>query len=221
MTNSNAPESLPGDPGASDSKGGRLGRLVARPWFWILLLCCFWFPPLLKSLSLDFPEPVPGADRRAEVFELEEEKGERVSCEDLRGHLKVVQVLDLGSPQSAEQGFAAFRERKKRLRGLGSLVAHLVLVENSDSGSLSSFLDEKTARKPSNLFLIDDGGQVMAELRESAGKPDAVAIVLDRHGRLRGAYGSAEAEGNRFAQDLASLANWVGSDPEFGEAVTR
>lgn len=229
MTSHKAPEVPEGESGVLHSSSAQESStaspstaIFTRVWFWALILCGFWVFPLYKSINVDFPDPVPGFDRQAEVFTLQAESGEEVTCADLAGHLLVIQSLDFGSPDSAEREFTSFRERKKRLRGLGSLLIHVILVQNAQPGPLAAFLDEKTARKPNNLFLLDEGGLTLAALRASASSPGADdVIVLDRHGRLRGAYGLTEAEGNRMAQDMGSLGNWLGSDPELGQPVSH
>ena len=205
---------------ASNETGGA-SRVFTRFWFWALLLGSMWLFPLLKSLSVSYPDPVPGHERSAESYTLMEEGGELVSCAQLGGLIQLVQALDLSSSETAEADFASFRERKKRVRGLGSLIAHVVLVRGADREVLSALIDSKTARKPSNLFLLDPEGATMSALLASSGADQAEVFVLDRHGRIRGAYGSSEAEGNRFAQDIGALANWQGSDPELGAPVTR
>lgn len=221
--------SAPGDPEEGESgvdhsgpeRSPRWTRLFTRPWFWVLSLGALWSLPLIKSLSVDFPEPVPGFERPAEHFDLLEEGGRRVRCADLAGQILIVEALDFGSFEAAEADLVDFRVRKKRWRGLGSLVTYVLLVQGGEHDALSDFLTRKTARKPNNLFLRDEQGALLSELRRAAGRPDAQSIVLDRHGRLRGAYGATEAEGDRMARDLASLANWEASDPELGQAVTH
>ncbi|MFT7669508.1 MAG: hypothetical protein ACI8X5_002211 [Planctomycetota bacterium] len=195
-------------------------RIVGSLWFWGIAISCLWAMPLYKSLSLDFPDPVGGFDREAESFQLTTEGGEQVTVADLAGHLLVVRVLDLGTPQSSESDFTAYRVSRKRLRGLGSLVMNIALVQNGQPGTLSQFITEKTARRPNNLFLLDEEGATLLALCNSAGVAEASAFVLDRHGRLRGSYGPTEAEQNRMSQDLGSLANWAKSDPAIGEPVT-
>ncbi|MFT4538769.1 MAG: cytochrome oxidase Cu insertion factor (SCO1/SenC/PrrC family) [Planctomycetota bacterium] len=238
MTTHNAPGAPDGTPGAIHSAGpdvvapagddavfdstpGRWSEIMTKPWFWFILLGAFWLFPLIKGLGVELPDPVQGADRMPEVFELEQEDGRRVRCADLAGHLVIIETLDFESPAQLEQEFASFRARKKRWRGLSSLVLHIVLAQNADKATLSAFIDKKTARKPNTIYAFDEGGKVLASLQEAAGVPVASVYVLDRHGRLRGSYGFTEAEGDRMAQDLASLANWVGSDPAIGQAINK
>jgi len=180
-----------------------------------------WTLPLFKALEAELPDPVPGHDGEPVIYELRDDGDRLVASADLAGLLQVVQPLDLSTEQSLEEDFRLFRERRKRLRGLGSVVVHVVLATGGDAEALAELVERKTARKPSNVFLLDAGGETFARLRDEALTPFAEVVLLDRHGRLRGAYGPGEAEGDRFAQDLASLANWPASDPPVGEAIGR
>lgn len=198
----------------------RRPRFVGSWWFWLLFLVPLWAVPLVKSLQAEFPEPPPGFDREPEAFALVDEDGRLVASSELVGYLLLVAPLSLASERSAEEDFEHFRRLKKRVRGLGSSVVQVLLVDG-DGEQLSALLDAKRGRKPSNLFLLDPGGSVHEGLRVSAGRPRAELFVLDRHGRLRGSYDRSIPDGDRLAQDLAVLANWLGSDPPLGEPVRR
>ncbi|MFT5287162.1 MAG: hypothetical protein ACI8TQ_003342 [Planctomycetota bacterium] len=196
-------------------------RIFTRPWFWVILMSSLWSLPLLKSLQGEFPDPVPGFDREPEAFELLDDTGRKIAISDLGQYLLIVQILDLSSPGAADASFEEFRVRRKRLRGLGSMAVHLILVEDADAPELRAFVDSRTARRPHNFFLVDEGGKVRRSLQAAADRPDAKLFLLDRHGRMRGAYGGGLAESDRFAQNSGQLANWAGSDPGIGEPVTE
>ncbi len=125
------------------------------------------------------------------------------------------------------------------LRGLGSAVVFVSLAHGADAAALSALLDDWSARKPVNVFLLDDQRIVLEQLRAAAGSASADFLLYDTHGRLRGLYGIAEAtrsidsraaaevtawddrnqaEIDRLVRDAGQLANWAASDPAL---VTR
>jgi len=218
------PASPDGQAGVGRSPRSGRARVFTHPVTWLALIGLLWGLPLLKSLRATYPEPPPGFDRPAEAFSLVDSEGRPVALDDLQGFLLVVQPLDLAS-ESAPADFDTFRARKKRLRGLGSLVHHVLLVQGAEGDELAGFLDERTARKPSNLFLLDPGGHIWTELAEpgdAAAVPGVEApshLVLDRRGRLRGTYDDTEASEVALARLLTLLGNWEGCDPPLGEPV--
>jgi len=220
-----APAGPHGPAGAGPSRRGRRSGALTHPLTWAALIGLLWGLPLLKSLRATYPEPPAGFDRPAEAFELVDSEGREVALADLAGFLLVVQPLDLADPGGAAAAFDGFRARKKRLRGLGPLVHHLLLVRGGSAEELSRFLDERTARKPSNLFLLDPGGGVWERLAAPGpGAPvptveSPTHLVLDRRGRLRGSFDGGEASAADLSRLLTLLANWEGCDPPLGEPV--
>jgi hypothetical protein len=195
--------------------------ILGRWWFWLIFLVPFWALPLSKSLQAEYPDPPPGHERSAEAFRLMDVHGREVLSSDLEGYLLVVAPLGMASEQSAGQDFTRFRELKKRLRGLGSMVVYVLLVNGGDDGHLEDLVEEMRAGKPNNLFLRDGGGAVHSALLASAGEPGAQVLALDRHGRIRGAFGTTPADDDRLARTLTLLANWQGCDPPLGEPTYR
>jgi len=193
--------------------------ILTRPWFWVLFVGAFWSIPLFKSIGAEWPEPLAGFERSPEVRQYVLADGRGVSLAELRNQLVIASVLDLSTPESSRRTFEAFRENRSRVRGLSSLVIQLVLVQGADLEGLELFLEEKTARRPNNLYVLDAEGDELLALRRMADSPTATTFLFDRHARLRGFYGGSEAELDRFARETGILANWIGSDPEPGEPI--
>jgi hypothetical protein len=110
---------------------------------------------------------------------------------------------------------------RKRVRGLSPVVTFAVFVRVGDSEALSLYLDEKRARKPSNVFLLDEDGTGFGNMVERGGDPEARFFLLDRHGRMRGAYRVDTPGMDQLAEEAGQLANWIGSDPPPGEPIRR
>jgi peroxiredoxin len=163
-------------------------------------------------------------------FELPDEHGKLVSLANLAGYLVIVTELPLANGQVRETTMRGVRALRKRLRGLGSTVVFVSLCHGGQAADLTALLDTWTARKPVNVFLLDDERAVMDELRAYGRSPSADWFLIDRHARIRGAYGVEEAEaslvGDALARNTAAnraevdrlvyqagqLANWMGSD---------
>jgi len=192
--------------------------LVGKPWFWLLFVGTLFTVPFFKSMNATLPEPLPGMDGAALDFTLPGEDGVEVSLADLAGHLLVITELPLASGTQTEATFAGIRRLRKRLRGLGSTVVFVVLCHGGSPAMLTQLLDEKVARKPVNVFLIDEDGARRSWLRREAGSQSADFFLLDRHARLRGLYENTEADIDTLVMHAGQLANWLDSDPELAPA---
>lgn len=195
--------------------------LLGRPWFWCLFVGALWGLPLLRALSAELPDPVPGHESLPVSGSFVDEFGSPVAFDDLHGHLVIVGELPMAEEQARELAFQNLRVLRKRVRGLQPVVAFALLVQGGDPEAISLYLDEKRARKPSNVFLLDGDGAGFADLIERGGDPEARFFLLDRHGRMRGAYRTDVASMDRLAEETGILANWRGSDPPLGEPIPR
>lgn len=195
--------------------------LLMRPWFWCLFIGALWGLPLMRALSADLPDPVPGYEGPSVTGEFVDEFGQSVSFTGLHGHLVIVGELPMAEEQSRDSAFQELRVLRKRVRGLSPVVTFAVLVQALESEALSVYLDEKRARKPSNVFLLDGDGAGFEAMVDRGGDPEARFFLLDRHGRMRGAYRVDTPGMDRLAVDAGILANWLGSDPPPGEPIRR
>jgi hypothetical protein len=195
--------------------------LLGRPWFWCLFIGGLWGLPLLVALNKKFPDPVPGHESPAVAGSFVDEFGHAVTFAGLQGHLVIVAELPMAEEQSREGAFQDLRVLRKRVRGLQPVMTFAVLVRVEDTETLSLYLDEKRARRPSNVYLIDADGTGFGDMVERGGDPGARFFLLDRHGRMRGAYGADTASMDQLSVDAGQLANWLGSDPPPGEPIRR
>ena len=193
--------------------------ILAKPWFWVALLCVLWSFPLIKSLGAEFPDPLPGMNSEPLEFTLTDVDGREVSLSDLVGNLKLVTELPLANRKEAETTLAWMRKLRTRLRGLGSSVVYISLCHGGTRDELVDLLEADAARKPVNVFLMDDDRATMSWLRRQAGSETADVFLLDRHGRVRGVYGRREGQDEIPESEIdllvaatGQLANWVGSD---------
>jgi len=188
------------------------GKILSRPWFWALGIAVLFSFPLVKSLTATLPPPLPGQDGPQLSCELPDETGAMVSLESLRGHLVLVSSLPLANATASGETLSGLFRLRKHLRGLDKAVAFVLLCRGDDATALSLLLDERKARKPLNLFLLDAGGDEFTRLCTAAGSPGAEWLLLDRHGRVRGACTADEASLQALVRDTGLLANWAGQD---------
>jgi hypothetical protein len=188
-------------------------RLLGRPWFWVLAIAVLFSFPLVKALRSHLPPPLPGEHGDVLDLELPDETGATVALHDLRDHLVLITALPLANAAASEETLSGLYRLRKHLRGLDKAVAFVMLCRGGDSTALVPLLDERKARKPLNLFLLDQQGEEFARLASLAGSASAEWLLLDRHGRARGVYGADPASLDALVRDTGQLANWVGQDP--------
>ena len=83
--------------------------VLGRPWFWCLFIGGLWGVPLLRALSAELPEPVPGYESPAVSGSFVDEFGNPVTFAGLTGHLVIVAELPMAEEQSRESAFQALR----------------------------------------------------------------------------------------------------------------
>lgn len=188
-------------------------KLLARPWFWVLVVSALWLLPLIKALGAELPDPLPGMDSAPIEFSGRIADGSEVRLSDLRGYLVLATPLSLADEDEVSRGLSEFFSLRKRLRGLGSSVVYVLLVRDADLERLAGFLEGNPLRKPTQVFLLDEDGGTLEGLQATSAQPGSTHFLMDTQGRLRGAYGSDEAALDRLVTDAGQLANWRASDP--------
>jgi len=212
-----APDDARDQRSAAATRGGSAPRaplpIVGKPWFWLLFVGVLFSFPLIKGLGARLPDPPPGIDTAPLHFELPDDHGRSVTREDLAGHLLVITELAYLNVAQHDEPLKRLRELRKRLRGLGSTVVFVVMTHGATPDELAAFVDQHTARKPQNVWLVDEDRAVFSALCRDAGAPSAQMLLLDTHGRLRALYGEDPAELDTLVTTAGILANWRGADP--------
>lgn len=197
----------------SEPRAGRLLRVLTSPWAWVLIVAVGFCIPLVKALRSQLPPPLPGMQREAQESALLDDTGALRSLSELRGHLVIVTALTMANSVEQTAAFDGLRRLRKRLRGLGTEVAFFTICNGGDAAALGALLDEKKARRPTELYVLDPSDAEFARLAKGAGAASASFLLLDRHGRPRGAYGESQDELDRLVEQTGQLANWVAQDP--------
>ncbi len=191
----------------------------AHPAFWALLIAALFALPLIKALQAELPPPLPGLDGPPLDLSLPDEHGASRALSELRGRVVVLTDLPLLNAPEREATFDALFRLRRRLRGVNQAMGFCVLAHGAPAAELTALLDARVARKPGQIFLLDESLREFERLRRAAGSPSATHLLLDRHGRARGVYGENEAEIDRLVGDAGALCNWRGQDPPPGDAA--
>ncbi len=196
-----------------------MSRWLSRPLFWVAAMGILFCVPLVKSLGRGLPPPPPGYDSEPVAFTLPDERGEEVSLDLLRDYLIVVTDLPLSNAIARDAAFGGMHAVRKRLRGMGQSIVFLSMVHGGPVSDLIRMLDDKNAHRPQTIYLMDTDRTEIDALLRQARAPTARYLVIDRHGRLRGAFGEDEAAIDKLVYTVGVLGNWAGSDPAPGEPI--
>jgi hypothetical protein len=187
--------------------------VLQRWWFWVGLMALLWLFPLWKSLTADLPARLPGEDGPALDVSLDDELGRPFRLADLRGRVVVLTALPLAEARARDATWGRLVKLRKRLRGLDQALVYAVLAQGGSAADLHGWLEEHRAPRPELFFGMDEGGAEMKRLCAQAGAASAEFLLIDRHGRIRGAYGGEPAEVERLIVHAGQLCNWEGQDP--------
>jgi hypothetical protein len=125
----------------------------------------------------------------------------------------IVTPLPLAESRARDLTWEELVKLRKRLRGLDKALEYVVLGQGGNADDLRTWLEEHRAPRPELHFGLDDGS-TWRRLAAQGDAPGAEFLLLDRHGRIRGAYGAEPAEIERLVEHAGQLCNWVGQDRE-------
>jgi hypothetical protein len=179
-----------------------------------VLLGALWCFPLWKSLQADLPPRLPGEDGPSLDLALPDERGGTFTLAERRGRLLLLTALPLTEATARDSTWQRLVRLRRHLRGIDMVLDYAVLAQGGDATDLLPWLDSLNAPRPGLFFALDADGSQMRRLCGQAGAPSAEFLLLDRHGRLRGAYGGDEAQQERLVEHAGQLANWAAQDTE-------
>ena len=186
--------------------------LLQRWWFWVVVIGALWSFPLWKSLTARLPPRLPGEDGPSLSASLSDERGGPFELAALRGRVLIVTPLPLAEARARDVTWEELVRLRKRLRGLDQALQYAVLAQGGEAADLLAWLEQHRAPRPELHFGLDADAAVWRRLTGQADAPSAEFLLLDRHGRLRGAYGGEPADIERLVEQAGQLANWPGED---------
>lgn len=187
--------------------------LFQRWWFWVAVLAVLWSFPLIKALRAPLPPRLPGEDGPSLDASLPDELGGTTTLAELRGTVLILTPLPLTEARARDLTWEELVKLRKRLRGLDQALEYVVLGQGGAAEDLHDWLQEHRAPRPELHFGLDDGA-TWRQLAAQADAPGAEFLLLDRHGRIRGAYGAEPAEIDRLVTHAGQLCNWPAQDAD-------
>ena len=119
----------------------RIAALVARPWFWALLLIVIVAFPLGRSLARPMPQP-PKMRLALPAYELSNLRGEKFGSKDLEGKVYVADFIFTTCPSVCPKLTKTMERIQNRTKNLGTslqLVSFTVDPENDTPEKLAAF----------------------------------------------------------------------------------
>ncbi len=119
----------------------RIAALVARPWFWALLLIVIVAFPLGRSLARPLPQP-PKMRLALPAYELSNLRGEKFGSKDLEGKVYVADFIFTSCPSVCPKLTKTMERIQNRTKNLGTslqLVSFTVDPENDSPEKLAAF----------------------------------------------------------------------------------
>jgi protein SCO1/2 len=214
-------------PPVASVPAARAGRVLERPWFWLVVIALVFLVPLARTFARGAPPPLPTLWIMPE-WRLTDQRGRLFGSAELRGRVYVANFIFTTCTWSCPRLTSRMAVLQSRVRHLGPAV-HLVSVSvdptNDTPARLLAYAtryhaDESrwtfvTGPEDTVLRAVSDGfrvGVVMPR-RGPAGEFNPVELahsnrfaLVDARGRMRGAYDVDDEGLARLVRDVARLA---------------
>jgi protein SCO1 len=202
---------------------GLLGRLVARPWFWALVVLPLFAGALWRGLSAPAPTlpPVLGV---VPPFVLTNERGEAFGTQQLAGKPYIANFIFTTCTVACPRLTGEMLKLQHRTRNLGTgitLVSFSVDPAHDTPAVLADYAKENGA-VPGRWFFVtgplEQITQTTVEGFKIALGPDEVFgtfhgekfVLVDGRGQIRGYYDADPAGEDAIVRDVGLLANLPG-----------
>jgi protein SCO1/2 len=214
--------------GATPAGGGAIGRLIARRWFWIVLLSVLFALPLLRTALRRLP-PAPPALSTLPAFTMTDQLGQPFGTKDLEGKVWVADFIFTSCPTACPlltRWMSDIEQRSKRLGPELHLVSFSVDPERDSPARLAAFASTYKVDPHKWSFLtgplaeveraVIDGFKIGIDRHKTADDFWEIVhgehlVLVDRHLRIRGYF---EASSGGRDQLLAALGRVANEGPE-------
>ena len=216
------PSPKPPSPEVLDSKPGAIGRFVARPIFWIVLVGLLAMVPIAQGMVRNLPEPPPKM-YELPAFELTNEKGNRFGTEELRGKVWVASFVFTSCPSICPALMEKMQDVQHRTRNAGpgvQLVTFTVDPENDTPDKLHAYARRFRASPYRWNFLTGDytvlEDTIIRGFKLAMGKDadnlfeifhSERFVLIDGEGRIRGYYEATDEGVEKLAGDITLVLN--------------
>jgi protein SCO1/2 len=207
-------------------RGGRIGHLVSRWWFWALLIAFFFAYPIYRSLNRILPPELPIITTLPQ-FRLTSENNTPFGSVDLKGRVYMANFIFTRCPSVCPKMMEEMAQIQKRVRGTGQKVALVTFTVDPEHDTPEVLFDKARETYKANphmwsfltssdkeaLFkLYRDGFLVNVADREPLKDLYDIAhsekiVLVDQIGRVRGYYNYDKDSVNQLMIDVGLLIN--------------
>lgn len=199
--------------------------IVARPWFWVLLVLALLSWPIVRSIRTHLPSPFPVHGTLPE-FRLLNQEGHPVGSDALRGRVLAMSFFFSRCEEPCRPGAEAMAKIQHHTRGLGPAFRLVSISTDPGYDTPPRLLEYAKARRASRfmwMFLGGDASAIQAAaldaLRASLGRDPTAAerdallrgsslMLVDQRRRIRGFYAAADqAAVDSLVRDAGLLVN--------------
>lgn len=210
--------------GPPRSQGGPVGRLLGRPWFWIVALIVLFGVPIGRSLVRRVPPPPPVLATLV-PFSLTDQRGQPFGMRDLTGKVWVADFIFTSCQTMCPVLTGKMAEIGRRARRLGPdfhLVSFSVDPDRDTPARLAEYAAQHGADPHKWAFLtgpldavqraVVDGFKIGVERHKTADDFWEIVhgehlVVVDRLGRIRGYFDTSPDGMDRLLEALGRVAN--------------
>jgi len=170
--------------------GGRFGKLVESPLFWVIFVALSFGVPIYRSLTIPKKAPLPVLGTLPN-FELQNQEGRTVKFRDYQGAVKVVNFIFTSCPNSCPLLTQQMKKIQERMSSARTNV-HLMSISVDPETDTPAVLKEYGAKYNADFkqwsFLTGQlesiekvvvGGFKIAMAKEKPAKPDATSTLMD------------------------------------------
>jgi protein SCO1 len=206
--------------------GGRITRMVGKPWFWALSIGLVFAIPILGALRREVPKP-PAIKMALPAFNLTDERGQPFGSEDLRGHVWVADFVFTSCPSVCPKLTTRMGEIQHRARNLGDafhLVTFTVDPENDTPERLAAYARTYHANPRRWTFLTGSlqaiEATVVKGFKQALGKEEVEPgsglfsifhgerlVLVDPDLNMRGFYEATDEGITQLLHDAGVIAN--------------
>jgi protein SCO1/2 len=212
----------PEAPKVLDPRPGPLGRMMARPLFWVAIVVLLAMVPIARALGRERPEPPPRY-LTLPAFELENQHGLAFGSRELVGKVWVASFVFTSCPAVCPGIMERMAEVQHRTRNAGAAV-HLVTFTVDPETDTAERLQEYGKRFKASPYrwslltgkLDTIESTVVGGFKLAMGK-DAESlmqifhserlVLVDREGTIRGYYEANEEGVDRLVRDIGLVLN--------------
>jgi protein SCO1/2 len=214
---------------APAASGGSVGRVLARPLFWVVMLAVLFVLPLARTFLRRLPPPPPVLSTLP-AFAMTDQTGQPFGTRDLLGKVWVADFIFTACPTACPMLTQRMVDIEQRARQLGPdfhLVSFTVDPERDSPARLAAYAAQYKADPHKWSFLtgplkdveaaVIDGFKIGIDRHKTADDFWDIVhgehiVLVDRHLHIRGYFEASAAGINMLLEAAGRVANEAPGD---------